>query len=113
MEVQLKDNSGQVKDAFQAAILEALEEIGVTVETKAKGNAPVDTGRLKASITHIVDGEENAVYVGVPKEPDGPEYGKYQELGTHKMSAQPFLKPAVTESTKAIRDIVERALKDG
>lgn len=111
-DVKFTDNSDQVKAAFEAAILRALEQIGTTVEGRTKENAPVDTGRLKESITHAVAEDENAVYVGVPVEPDGPEYGKYQELGTSKMSAHPFLKPAVLDSVNDMKTIVEGSLKD-
>ena len=64
----------------------------IDVETKAKQICPVDTGRLRGSITHVL-GDENGqqvAYVGSVV-----EYAIYQELGTYKMGAQPYLRPAL------------------
>lgn len=66
--------------------------IAIDVETEAKRLAPVDTGNLRASINHVSGyGDQGPVaYVGT----DVP-YAIYQELGTWKMRAQPFLRPAL------------------
>lgn len=109
VDIKFTDNSDKVKQEFEAAILEALEAIGQTVEGRAADYAPVDTGRLRDSITHEVADDEHAVYIGVPQEVD---YGKYQELGTSKMPAHPFLKPAVIDSIPDMKRIVEGGLKD-
>ena len=62
---------------------------GCAVEASA--NAPVDTGALRRSIleqSHLETEFEYDIQDGVP-------YGFYQELGTSKMAAHPFLIPAV------------------
>lgn len=64
----------------------------VDVETEAKRLCPVATGRLRGSITHVM-GVENGgqvAYVG-----SNVEYAIYQELGTYKMGARPYLRPAL------------------
>lgn len=38
---------------------------------------------------------------------DGVEYGIYQEMGTHKMAAQPFMRPSIEANRRGF----ERALK--
>lgn len=58
------DNSADVIEAKNAAVMRALEAIGLQAEGYAKLKAPVDTGRLRNSITHSVAPEEEAVYVG-------------------------------------------------
>lgn len=69
-----------------------LARIAVDVETEAKRLAPVDTGNLRASINHVsgTDAHGPVAFVGT----DVP-YAIYQELGTWKMRAQPFLRPAL------------------
>lgn len=63
------------------------------VEGRAKALAPVDTGALKNSIHSE---QETSLLWHVA---DAVEYGIYQELGTSRMRAQPFMIPAV-EATR-------------
>ena len=62
MKVDYKDNSEQVLSAMERAIKNGLEAIGLTAETYAKKITPVDTGRLRNSISHATDKE--AAYIG-------------------------------------------------
>lgn len=62
MKVDYKDNSEQVLSAMEKAIKNALEAIGLTAEGHAKKITPVDTGRLRNSISHATDKE--AAYIG-------------------------------------------------
>lgn len=62
MKVDFNDNSEQVLSALQKAIKNGLEAIGLTAEGHAKKNTPVDTGRLRNSISHATD--DNAAYIG-------------------------------------------------
>jgi HK97 gp10 family phage protein len=64
----------------------------IRVETAAKRGAPVDTGRLRSSITHELgrDGGDLVGRVGT-----NVEYAPHVELGTSRMRAQPFLRPAL------------------
>lgn len=41
----------------------------------------------------------------------GTDYAAYVELGTRKMSAQPFIKPAFDEQKKLFKDDLERLVK--
>ena len=98
----------------------------------------VDTGRLRNSITYALAGEKphvtqyrgykrsegedkrkiysydgtapgekgDGVYIGT-----NVEYAPYVELGTRKMRARPFLKPAATEHNDEYKKIREAALK--
>jgi HK97 gp10 family phage protein len=66
----------------------AIKRIAFQVEGYAKTLAPVDTGALRNSInTERID--KDTYWVG-----DGVEYGIYQEFGTYRMAAHPFLIPA-------------------
>ena len=97
------DNTSLFKELFTDATEEALEEIGLVGEGYAKRACPVDTGRLRNSITHVVDGGEKSVYIGT-----NVEYGKYVEKGTSRQKAQPFLEPAATQHGSTYRAIVQK-----
>lgn len=64
MEVVIKDNSEEFLKALPEQIEQALTAIGLTAESYAKQECPVDTGRLRNSITHAVEAGEQAVYIG-------------------------------------------------
>ena len=81
----------------------ALHWIGSFVRGKAVMNAPVDTGNLRGGIDFKIDERQKSVGIGTDV-----EYAIYQEKGTRKMKAQPFLTPAVEDNVKKIRDEVAR-----
>ena len=64
MEVVIKDNSEEFLKTLPEQIEQALTAIGITAESYAKQECPVDTGRLRNSITHAVEAGEQAVYIG-------------------------------------------------
>lgn len=79
MHIEITDNSGLVREEFQAACLRALEKCGLKAEEYAKNLCPVGTGNLRNSITYLVVVGELKVYIGT-----NVEYGPYVELGTGK-----------------------------
>lgn len=101
----VKDNTEEAVDAIGSAIAAALEEVGLAAEGYAKAACPVDTGRLRNSITHVARPDERAVYIGT-----NVEYAPYVELGTVHQKAQPYLKPAASEHADTYRAIIERRL---
>lgn len=131
MNVEFIDNSEEVKSVMNDALIRALEKIGQTAEKYAKMLCPVDTGSLRNSITHRVDTDEPAAYIGSDM-----EYAAYVELGTgehypggrptpwayqdtkgdwhwtHGNKAQPYLKPAAADHAAQYRQIVEDELKN-
>lgn len=132
MEIKFDDNSKKILDDFHAAALRALERCGSQAEGYAKDLSPADTGNLRNSISHRVDPDEPAAYVGT-----NTEYAPYVELGTGIYAdggrptpwvyqddngnwhwtrgnpAQPFLKPAVADHTQTYRNIIEDEMKNG
>jgi HK97 gp10 family phage protein len=106
MGIKFTDNSAEILKAFEQATDRGLEKIGLVAEGYAKKLTPVDTGRLRNSITHEVDG--NDVYIG-----SNVEYAPYVELGTARQKAQPFLKPAATEHSQTYKGILEAEYKNG
>lgn len=110
--IEVTSHRIEVIQAKDEAVEKALNVIGLVAERYAKELCPVDTSRLKNSISHEVD--ENTVYVGT-----NVEYAPYVEFGTGKfaeggrptpwsyqddkgnwhttngMKPQPYLKPAI------------------
>jgi phage gpG-like protein len=130
--VTFKDYSDEVLQAFDMACLKALERCGLQAEGYAIDLCPVDTSRLKTSITHKVVDSEPAAYIGT-----NVEYAAYVEFGTgcysstgggtpksrwvyigddgkghvgFPMKPQPYLKPAVADHAGTYRNIIKDEL---
>jgi len=84
--------------------LEQAAEAGAEViEKAASQKAPRRTGRLASSITHEVK-EKSRTGVEVAIGPDTKAfYGLFQEFGTSKMPAHPFLRPALDGSSGKVK----------
>lgn len=102
----IEDNTVMVVDGMNAAIRKALEEIGLLAESYAKARCPVDTGRLRNSITHVT--QVTDAYIGT-----NVEYGPYVELGTRKQTAQPYLGPAASQHGSEYRAILKANMENG
>lgn len=126
--VDITDNSAEVLAALEQAKARALEIIGGKIESYAKGLVPVDTGALRNSITHAVEGDTVVIGSAI-------SYAPYVELGTGQayspppewiqseaergagirkgQKAQPYLRPAVENHVEEYKRIVEIELKKG
>lgn len=62
MDVTITNNSDEFRKELPNRIEQALIAIGLTAETYAKRDCPVDTGRLRNSISHAND--EDSAYIG-------------------------------------------------
>lgn len=101
----IEDARGDVYRRIMTEIEASLEEIGLVAEGYAKRKCPVDTGRLRNSITHQVEAGERSgkVYIGT-----NVEYAEYVELGTFRQKAQPYLKPAAADHVSTYVRIVRK-----
>lgn len=105
-----EDNTEKVLLALRGAIGKALTEIGMTAEGYAKKGCPVDTGRLRNSITYVTDAAAKEVYIGT-----NVEYAQYVELGTvnydvDHVDGYRFLTKAATEHSDQYTNIMKRNL---
>lgn len=75
------------------------------IERDAKQKCPVDTGRLRGSITTNIKNKEAEVGTNV-------EYAKFVELGTSYQAAQPFLIPAYEKNINGLEDRIVGDLLD-
>ena len=108
-----QDNTKAIEQALNRAIMEGLEEIGINAEGIASDNAPYDTGRLAASITHALDADEQAVYIGT-----NVEYAAVQELGNSSgykgaNGGKGYLRLAATENMPMYKAIMRKHLENG
>ena len=132
MEIRVNDNSKIFKNAKDRAVEAALQAMGHTAEKYAKANCPVDTGRLRNSITfatenysgkatyqdrkgnQFADGsakgtpEKDAVYLGT-----NVEYAEYVELkdSSHKTGQAHFLRDAAANHGDEYKRIAETQLR--
>ncbi len=88
-----------MKDKIEAAVAKA----GKIVEGDAKAACPVDTGRLRQSITSEAAGMSANIGANT-------EYAGYVEFGTYKMKAQPYLIPALLNNADTIAGMIKAAL---
>ena len=81
--IEYRDNTEEVLNALEAAIKRGNEAIGMTAERHAKKKCPVDTGRLRNSITYALAGEETHV-----KSYKANKGGKDRETYTYEGTAE-------------------------
>ena len=130
--INLEKLIGKLNKLSNQQMDEALNKACILVENQAKENCPVDTGELRMSITHYVEGQTGIV--GTNK-----HYAPYVEYGTgihardgngrqtpwsyqdakgewHTTTGQkpqPFLEPALLDNEKNIVKIFKEAIKEG
>lgn len=127
--IKIEDHSDEFIEELRRRIPAALEECGLAAEGYAKRLCPVDTGLLRNSITHALDGESPAIsdyvddngeqrgqYNGTAPAESGKsravylgtnvEYAPYVELGTSRTGAQPFIKPALANHVSSYQRIM-------
>jgi len=75
---------------------------------KSKGLARVDTGYMKNNIQQDEVKEENGVVTG--RYVARAEYSSYNEYGTYKMSAKPFIRVGVAEAHPYFISEIKREL---
>lgn len=136
IDITLTDNTGKILQNFDKGMEAGLEAIGLQAERYAKENCPVDTGRLRNSITHTTAknaGQEysytyradkgtgsdteahrsgagkNEVYVGT-----NVEYALAQETNDyyrHTVGRAHFLRDAAADHGDTYKKILENQLK--
>ena len=103
---KLNAMGGNVLDALGKAV-EHTTQVAIS---DAEENAPVDTGMLKQSIVHGSDVVYNTDSVtGIVG--TSAYYAIYQELGTVKMAAHPFLMPALNANKSTFEYLAKRELQ--
>lgn len=111
MSVTFVSHAKEVLSAEQAARNKALEIIGGKAESYAKKLCPVDTGRLRNSITHQ-QYDDNTEVIG-----SNVSYAPFVELPHHSasgnlISGKPFLRPAAEGHTAEYKEIIKAVMSN-
>ena len=102
---KLDSMGGNVLDALGKAV----EQTTQVAISDAEVNVAVDTGMLKQSIVHGSDVVHNTDSVtGIVG--TSVHYAIYQEMGTVKMAAHPFLMPALNANKDTFKRLSENEL---
>jgi HK97 gp10 family phage protein len=78
------NNIDKYSKEVQADVKKQIAKSTLTIESNAKRNAPVDTGRLRSSIASNITDVRGEVGTNV-------EYALFIEFGTYKSAGKPFL----------------------
>ena len=121
---------------FPTMVDKAIRATAFDVGANARANAAVDTGAMKASIftkTHFGSnfqdaggealGRNNEVEIDDPTPTDCPlmtayiapgvNYAYFQEFGTDRMAAHPFLTPAIEKADADFEKYMKQIFADG
>ena len=101
-----QNNIDELNKGLLRAYKAGLEEVGLVAEGYAKATCPVDTGRLRNSVTHLLKGYDCFIGTNV-------EYAPYVEEGTSRMKGKHFLRKAATGHSDTHRAILEKHLRGG
>lgn len=88
------DEAAVVKIAGGPDVEKALQIIGQVGEGSAKTHVAVRTGNLRRSLTHELGKRGIDQYVRIGS---NVSYAVWQEIGTEKMPAHPYLRPAMAD----------------
>lgn len=102
----IADNTDIIIQQLGERIGRALEAVGIQAEGDAKALCPVDTGRLRNSITHTIDAGDKTAIIGT-----NVEYAQYVHEGTRGRKGNPFLRNAVDQNMDTYRDIFDKMLQ--
>jgi hypothetical protein len=117
--IKFEDNSKEAKKAVNKARDRGYLSVGLFLQGISTLLAPVDTGRLRASITFATPEETGKVGAKAKGyEPTGKtkdtlqlgtnvEYAPDMELGKHR---KPFLKPAIANNISKIKEIMAKEM---
>ena len=98
---KIQDNTKGVLSEVDKLIQQRLTQAAILVERTAKQICVVETGTLKRSINRRIEKRKAVIGTNI-------EYAPYVEMGTSKMSARPFLRPALEANWGKIKRIFSK-----
>lgn len=107
--IKFTDNQEKTIEEKNKAIKKALLIIGLDAQNFAKMDCPVDTGRLRNSISHDTN-DKDTIYVGTNVE-YAPEV-EFNDSVSHTTGKAHFLRDAITLHLNEYKDTFEKTLKE-
>lgn len=101
----INDHSNEVLERLKKAKHRAGEAIGLTAETYAKRDTPVDTGNLRNSITYSNNGKVVIIGTNV-------KYAPHIELGHKNYVGKRMLYKAASQHTDEYKNIIKSSLEN-
>ena len=95
----------EIADIVSDSIGEIIAVGAERVCENAKAMCPVDTGALRESIHTECEGNRAEISAGT-------DYSAYVEFGTVFMAPQPYLVPALIDSSASVLDAMAQAITD-
>ncbi len=86
---------------MHGVIAGVLEEAGQEMEATARQLVPVRTGFLQSTIYHKAGAEDLSMELGATA-----NYAIYVEMGTRRMAAQPYIRPAFDAAQQKMLDFL-------
>jgi len=108
--LQITDNTSRILNILRVNKLAALHEAGKFGVSKMDEYVPVDTGYLKSRNDYRIRGGMIDRYLELINQS---HYSGYVEMGTRRMKARPFMRPALYNHVDALTNIVGRNLAHG
>lgn len=105
-EIEFTDMSESIEKATAKQIYALLEAWGIMGESFAKQETPVDTGRLRNSITHETQGDFAVIGTNV----EYAEPVEYNETAKHTVGNAHFMRNAVTQHNDEYKKKAEMIL---
>lgn len=96
------NNLPHIAERLPEAVSAIVRKAAFDVEANAKSVVPVDTGKLKNSISSEFPSQTKAIIA------PHTEYAVYVEYGTRKQRAQPYMRPAAEKVAPAFLEACRR-----
>ncbi len=121
--MKYKSNKKDVEKALHKGTKNGLIKVGLFLQGAASLLSPVDTGRLRASITYVVEdviGDVKRDKNGVKHPDDKPNgtvkrntlhFGSNVDYAPFQEKQNPFLEPAIKKAKRKIEDIINSSIE--
>ena len=105
MPSKFKWDDSKLRKEVDFTVHQKIEKACLMVESDSKKMVAVDTGRLRASITHEIEKTKNEV---IGRVGTNVEYAIVQEYGSSKMAAHPYLRPSLRKNLGKIKALFKK-----
>lgn len=103
VDVQVKSNREEVMSEKEYRLRKAMKSIALSAENYAKIACPVDTGRLRNSISNTSDEVSATIGTNV-------EYAVYVELGSSKQAPNGYLRISLADHIEEYEEMLKNEL---